>query len=101
MSDIITHFRDLAAASTERHPELSARCAALADAIEMAEDVKRQTESATKTLASQLDALSMADIRAMSTKDINRLEPLLCHWASLVESERMARRRASREEESE
>lgn len=103
MSDLITHYRDLAAASATRDPELSACCAALAHSIEMAEDVKRQTESAAKTLAiaERLDALSMADIRAMSTKDLDRLEPLLWHWASLVESERMARRRASREEESE
>lgn len=48
-----------------------------------------------------LDTLSAAQMRALSTPDLRKLESLCWHWASLSENELNERRRASREEESE
>ena len=57
--------------------------------------------NAIRNLIGQLDALSMADIRACSTDDLRRFEAMTYHWSSLAACELNDRIKVSREEESE
>jgi hypothetical protein len=69
-------------------------------AIEAADQVAIESLDA-RYVIHTLDTLSAAQMRALSTPDLRKLESLCWHWASLSENELNERRRMSREEESE